>query len=279
MNWILIGACILVAVAVLIEVAVAPGRLTGEAKKTSEIFYGLNCAHRGLYTKDQKIPENSIAAFKAARDKGYGVELDVHITTDGQLAVFHDYDLKRVCGVDGQIQATDYGRLSELRLFGTDEKIPLLTEVLELLGDTPVIVEIKPAGPRNALICQKTLEILRSHGQNWCIQSFDPRICAWFKKNAPDVLRGQLSCPPREYVGISWVSSIIIGNLLLNIIARPHYIAYKNNPYPMVVKVCMIMKPMKAVWTVNGGHDIKKAEGDNDIVIFEHYEPETPRFK
>lgn len=278
--WIPVVIIIIYVLIIAIVISVAPGGIPPEAKRAVRMFFGLNCAHRGLYTKDQKVPENSLAAFAAAREKGYGVELDIQLTKDNEAIVFHDYDLKRTCGVDRQIADMTYEELSEYRLFGTDQKIPLLEEALEVLGDTPIIVEIKPAGPRNALVCQKTLEILQAHGhKNWCMESFDPRVCSWFKKNAPHILRGQLSCPPRAFYGISKATSVMLGNLLLNCLSRPHFIAYKNDRHPLIVKLCMMMKPIKAVWTLNPEQDLLKTEAENDIVIFEHYDPPAPRFK
>lgn len=280
MSVFLVVLCAIITIAAVVFILVLPGVIPQEAKSTAETFYGLNCAHRGLYTKDQSIPENSTTAFIAAHDKGYGAELDVHLTADNQVVVFHDYDLKRVCGVDRELSDMTYDELRGLRLFDTDERIPLLGEILDILGDTPVIVEIKPAKGQNALLCALTLEILQQHGKNYCIESFDPRVCSWFRKNAPHVLRGQLACPPNDYAdtGISTITALVLGNLLFNIISRPHFISYKYQPHPLIVRLCMKMGPMKAIWTMDPEQDITKAETENDFVIFEHYMPQ-PRFK
>jgi len=277
MFWIIpaIGFIVLLSAAVIF--CIAPGKMTPEAKETAKIFKGLNCAHRGLHTEDQKTPENSIPAFKEARAGGYGVELDVQLSKDGKVVVFHDNDLKRVCGIDAWVNSKDWDELSALPLFDSQEHIPLFTDVLDVLDDTPVIVELKSAGPNNAKLCEETLKILRKQGKLWCIESFDPRIGAWFRKNAPDVLRGQLSSPPKDMTGISAVSKILLGNLLTNFMSRPHFIAYSNTPHPLTVKLCYAMKPMKVVWTVLPTHDIKKCEKLNDTIIFEYYKP-TPRF-
>lgn len=274
----LISAYITLAVAVIIVAAVAPGSISQKAMDTAKVFDGLSVAHRGLHNNDKDIPENSMAAFLKARENGYGVELDVHLTADNQLVVFHDYDISRTCRADKAIGSMTYEELSEYRLFDTDEHIPLFTEVLQALGDTPVIVEIKPAGARYAELCRRAYEVLCEHGTNWCIQSFDPRICGWFKRNAPDVFRGVLACRPCDYVGISKFSSAVLGNLLLNFIARPHYIAHKDGAPTPISKICMMMQPMKAVWTITDESDMPRVTSNNNIVIFEQYEP-SPRFR
>jgi len=278
MIWIFILPAIIIFLSVAIIFCIAPGRLSTEAKKTAEIFKGLNCAHRGLHLKNQQIPENSMPAFIAAKNAGYGIELDVQLSKDEQVVVFHDDDLKRVCSVDATVRSKDWKELSALPLYSTDETMPLLTEVLEAVEDTPLIIELKPAGANNSKLCEKTLEILRSQGKRYCIESFDPRIGAWFKKNAPDILRGQLSRPPKDMEGISALTAFLLGNLLTNFMSRPHFLAYENAKHTLTVKLCKAMKPINASWTIIPEHDIKKLEKENDILIFEYYEPK-PRFK
>ena len=272
MIWVILSGALLFLIAVVIF-CIAPGALTSGARDAAGIFRIKNFAHRGLFSADQVVPENSLSAFSAARDEGYGVELDVQLSKDGQVVVFHDDALIRVCRVDTPIREMKLAELSALRLFSSDEHIPLLSEALEILGDTPVIVELKSARARNPELCTKTLDILRAHGGNWCVESFDPRILAWFRKTAPDVLRGQLSALPREFTSESKPVAFALGNLLMNFLSRPHFIAYKEGPLPFTVRMCRAMKPMTVIWTVNPKSDIKRCEKDHDAVVFEHYKP------
>jgi len=276
--WIFIIVWLLLVLTAALIYCIAPGKMSPEAKKTAQVFCGLNCAHRGLHTEDKQVPENSISAFIAAHEGNYGVELDVQLSKDGQVVIFHDDDLKRVCNIEARVNSKDWEELSKIKLLDTNECIPLLTDVLEVLGDTPVIVELKSAGPNNNKLCEETLKIMREQGQRWCIESFDPRICLWFHKNAPDVLRGQLSRPPKNMEGISSLTAVLLGNLLTNFISRPHFIAYENTRHPLTVKLCRAMKPMNVIWTVRPNHDIKKCEKENDTIIFEFYKPE-PTYK
>ena len=278
MIWVYIAISLIVLLSIALAYCVAPGKMTPEAKKAAGAFYGLNCAHRGLHTEDRQVPENSISAFIAAREGNYGVELDVRLSKDEQVVVFHDPDLKRICGVDALVDSLDWDELSKLRLFDTQERMPLLTEVLEVLGDTPLIVEIKTAGDKNAKLCEETLKIMRSYKSSWCIESFDPRIGAWFRKNAPDVLRGQLGCPPLTFTELSRFLIFLGKNMLMNYMSRPHFIAYSNTPRPLAVLLCRAMGSMNFIWTVLPNHNIIKCEKENDTIIFEHYKP-APRFK
>lgn len=252
---------------------VAPGVSKRAARAP---FVGRNYAHRGLYEEDQSVPENSLPAFAAARTAGYGVELDLRLSKDGGVVVFHDDDLLRVCGVDARVDALTTEELFTLRLCGTAERIPLFTEVLETLGpETPVIVELT-TGPRNDLLCTKALEILRAVPGVYCVESFDPRIVRWFRENAPDVLRGQLAMPARFYGG-SRLTAFLLSNLLLNFLSRPQFVAREITLRSASLGLCLLMRPMRVVWTVRPEHDAARLRRENDAAIFEHERP-APRF-
>ena len=165
---------------------VAPGRATRAQKAP---FLYRNYAHRGLHTEDGTVPENSLPAFRAAAEAGYAVEMDVHLTADDQLVVFHDDTLERMCGVPGVIDDFTLAELRVLRLGDTDCVIPTFAEALEALGGrVPLLLEVK-RGHNNRRLCALTLAALRTYGGPYCVESFDPTIVAWFRRNAPDILR------------------------------------------------------------------------------------------
>lgn len=150
-------------------------------------------AHRGYHCASQGIPENSMSAFRAAISQGYGIELDVHLTLDGKLAVFHDDDLLRVCGSKDSIENLTYKELERYRLFDTKEHIPLFTDVLSLVnGQVPLLIEMKiPSSATD--ICSVLCETLKSYHGPYLVQSFNTMGLRWFRLHAPEVLRGQLS--------------------------------------------------------------------------------------
>ncbi|MBQ7566711.1 MAG: glycerophosphodiester phosphodiesterase [Oscillospiraceae bacterium] len=248
--------------------AVAPG----SAEKAQKApFLRRNIAHRGLHTKDKTVPENSLASFRMAARNGYGVELDVQLSRDGRVVVFHDDTLSRVCGVDCRVDQLKWDELQQLRLFDTDERIPLFADVLaELGGSVPLIVELK-TGRRNRELCEKTNELLRAYGGDACIESFDPFIVFWFRRHAPERLRGQLAAQTEVYRGggMDAVRSFILSNTLLNFLARPQFIAYKLGKRPLPVRAAEKMGAMRVGWTARR----LGAERNHDAVIFEHYLP------
>ena len=246
---------------------VAPGRAR---KRSKAQFYGRNFAHRGLYKPDKTVAENSLTAFKAAADNGYGMELDVQLSSDEQVVVFHDDSLNRVCGVDADVDDRTWAELQELGLSGTDEHMPLLSDVFAAVdGRTPIIIELK-GGRRNELLCQKTLDLIDRYSGPICVESFEPMIVRWFRLHAPDILRGQLSSQREDLATeMSPFKAFCVSNLLTNFLTRPQFIAYHVGKKPWTVRLCEAMGAMKVLWT---SHDWT-SESLADAVIFEFYRP------
>ena len=263
----------------LIWFCVKPGRLSAAQAAP---FYGVNHAHRGLYAQDQSVPENSLPAFAAAAEKGYGMELDIQLSLDGEVVVFHDDTLARMCGIDGRVDAFPLARLREMPLAGTAERMPLLTEVFDTVaGKAPIIIELK-TGPRNEELCRKGLALMRAYqkqyGGAFCVESFDARIVAWFRKNAPDILRGQLTDSPRALGSGHPVLDFLAGNLLSNVIARPQCIAHGPGRKTALARFAEACGAMPVYWTARPGDDAAALEEYYDAVIFEHYAPK-PKYK
>lgn len=274
MNTLLIILLILIIFAALLFFLLAPARANAVLRRQ---FCGCRFAHRGLHAKDKSVPENSLSAFRLAVESGYGIELDIRFTKDKQLVVFHDDTLLRMCGVDQRVDAFTYNELQEFRLLDSDEQIPLFSEVLSLVaGRIPLLVELK-TGPENTLLCQHAYDMLRTYQGQYCIESFHPMIVRWFKKNAPQVLRGQLSAPMQAFDGtLSGITAFLLSRLLTNVLARPHFIAYHKGKAPLSVSLCQTLGAMRAVWTLRDTDytgnpaDLFKT---NDMIIFEFFRP------
>ncbi|MBE6017926.1 MAG: glycerophosphodiester phosphodiesterase [Lachnospiraceae bacterium] len=235
-------------------------------------FFHVNFAHRGLHDIDSGIPENSLAAFRAAREAGYGAELDVQLSKDGKVVVFHDDTLDRVCSVHGNVCDFSLAQLKEMSLLRTEERIPLFTEVLDVFnGGGPLIVELK-SGKRNKELCEKTYEILKGYTGVYCIESFHPFIVKWFKDNAPEVFRGQLAQPLVKYPDtVSKLSAWLMAGCRLSFLNKPDFIAYENTQRPARVLAKRKKGTLLFAWT-SRKPDVDQAL--NDAVIFEGYRPQ-----
>lgn len=256
-----------------------------EPKKSEKTQYskfaGRYYAHRGLHTEDKSIPENSIPAFVAASEKGYGIELDVRLASDGTVVVFHDNSLKRVCGIDKCVSDLSYKELSALTLHGTNYTIPRLTDVLGAVSKkTPLIVELKSNGDDYKKLCENVWSILSGYDGIYCIESFDPRAVGWFKKYHANVYRGQLVASFADLKkGASGNLAFFVSYGLSNIIARPHFIAHKLEKKTFPILVCEWLGARKIAWVSRDEKDHLSLESDNDGIIFEYYEPKARYYK
>ena len=183
-------AGVVVLLAALYLLGLYPGR---ERKDILSPFLGRYIAHRGLFDNNKGPFENSIPAFQKAADKGYGIELDIQLSKDGSLVVFHDETLLRVCKSAKKVSDLTVKELSEFNLGEGEDKIPLFSEVLKVAsGKVPLLIEIKPHGDC-VEVARKAAALLKDYRGDYTIQSFHPAPLLWYKKNCPHVPRGLLS--------------------------------------------------------------------------------------
>lgn len=230
-------------------------------------------AHRGLHDSDR--PENTLSAFSAAIEAGYGIELDVHLTADGEIVVFHDSDLKRMTGIPGRPEKKKLSELRALRVGGTDEKIPLLSEVLDLTaGRVPLLIETKTSG-RAGKLEKGVRALLRTYKGKTAVQSFSPFSICWFRKEAPAENRGQLSCSFTRFRGSVPRSFLfIVKHLLLNFLCRPNFISYGTDGLgnEVVRRLRRGGTPILA-WTVRSAEEEARVAPLCDTIIFEGFRP------
>ena len=246
---------------------------------------GYDYAHRGLWNTndpgEQNRPENSLAAFRAAVDKGYGIELDVHRTKDGALVVHHDDSLKRMTGVDIHIADSTLADVRACKL-PSGEPIPTYDEVLDVVaGRIPMVVEVKVEQGNHAELCRAVNERMQRYTGPWCLESFSPSAVKWFRLNAPEVIRGQLAF---DHAGQGKTAFLFLRNLgiatmLQNWYARPDFIAFEAKSvkwHSLPIHLLRLMKPWFVAWTVRSQADMDKYRKNWDLQIFEKFEAKKP---
>lgn len=255
-------------------------------------------AHRGLHDNTSDAPENTMAAFKKAVDAGYGIECDVQLTKDGIPVIFHDFTLARVAryaegdipadavknsdgtfGVKGKVIDYTYEELQRFHILDSVEKIPKFEDFLALVnGKVPLIVELKIEF-KNCSVCSKADALLSSYKGVYCIESFNPLGILWYRIHRPQIMRGQLSDEfhkesPSEFNSFLYFA---LTNLMLNFLTRPDFIAY-NHKYPgnLSLWLCRhLYKNVTAAWTLKSEDDLKRAERNFDIYIFDSFVPQN----
>lgn len=240
-----------------------------------EKFRGWKYAHRGLHSPGK--PENSMAAFRAALEHGFGIELDVHLLKDGTLAVMHDSLLKRTTGCDGRMEDLTAAQLGNYRLEGTDETIPTFEQVLQLFGDkAPMIVELKVVNGNYPALSTAVCDLLDKYPGMYCLESFDPRCVHWLKKNRPEKIRGQLN---QNYgkgeAPYHWILRFLMTHQVFNFLTRPDFVAYRFADRRTLSNFLArkVWGLQGVTWTIRKPQELEDAVSEGWLPIFEHFVP------
>lgn len=241
----------------------------------TSLFQGKLFAHRGLHDNQSDAPENSMAAFAKAVNAGFGMEFDVHVTKDNIPVVFHDFKLDRICGQKGIIEEHTYEELQQYRLCGTEETIPALSEVLELVnGKVPLIIEIKSESA-DLSPCTVIDVMLRDYKGAYCIESFNPLVLWWYRLHHREVVRGQLSSNFRKDGDFRGPLYFVIRHLLSNFLTKPDFIAYNHHFYKSPERrICHgLYRLPAAAWTIRSQKELDDMQGHFDVFIFDSFCP------
>ena len=240
-----------------------------------EKYKNVKFAHRGLHGKG--CAENSMSAFKKAVDMGFGIELDVRLSADGELVVFHDDTLLRVCGDERAVRDVPYSELKNIRLLDTEDTVPRFKDVLSLVGGrVPLLVEIKEDA-FDYSVSDKTCEILSEYEGEYIIESFNPLSLGNVRKRLPRVPRGILSCNFMKDKKTRSARNFLLGALLLDFIARPQFVAYEHTDSKCISQRILgrLFRTVRFCWTVRSQAEQDGAYKNGfDSVIFENYIPE-----
>lgn len=228
-------------------------------------------AHRGLWGPE--VPENSLAAFAAARDAGVGVELDVRLAADGVPVVFHDRQLERLTTATGRVDRHTSAQLASLRLGGGAEGVPTLAEALDVVGDRPVMVEVKSEAARPGRLETAVAPLVAGRDAPTCVASFNPTVLRWFRRQHPAVPR-VLTAAARHLQGAGRGSAHRGAVRLVDPVALSVDLAALELP---AVQHRRDRGTAVVAWTVRSRADLAIARAGADGVIFEGLAPAVVR--
>lgn len=259
----------IIAVLILLIVAlIFPGN-----KKEIDFFTNHKYAHRGLH--DAEKAENSMSAFKAAVDHGFGIELDIRLSKDNQLVVFHDDTLDRVCGRPGRVRDFTAAELATFKLNGTEDGIPTFAEVLALVdGQVPLLVEIKEE-TNDSAVSVAAIDMLGSYKGLFMVESFNPFTVGRVSKAIPDVCSGFLAAHFTKEEKNRSLVYFLAENLLTNRLCNPSFIAYNHEHYYMpTLNLARLLGARTIAWTVRSeAEEMAAYDHGFESVIFENYIP------
>ena len=243
-------------------------------KKSLKPLLNYKYAHRGYH--GDGVEENSKTAFERAIEKGYGIEIDVRFSRDGELMVFHDETFKRVCGIDKRVVDLTCAELKEIKLGNTEDTIPTFREVLDLVnGRVPLLIEIKQDMGEGD-VASATAKALEDYKGAFLVQSFNPLAVALFKKKMPRAVRGILSDNFMRDKERRKPLYFALKNLLLNFLCRPDFVSFNCEEYKRAFTLRFVKRFYGATlfaWTVRSEETEKRAEKNGFTgIIFENYE-------
>lgn len=236
-----------------------------------KVIKGKFIAHRGLHGLLANTPENSLNAFSRAVELGFAIEIDIHLTADGEVVVFHDDTLNRVCGVEGNVEDKTLKELKQLRLFNTDCEIPTLQECLDTVnGKVPLLIEFKCTSLKCQNLCLAANKTLSNYRGKYFIQSFYPTVLRWYKKNRKDVCRGQLAS---AFLGEA-LHKRLLGFLMFNFLGRPDFVSYEHKyRQKFFFKLAVKLGAMPVGWTFRSKEDLENDKQAFETYIFEGFLP------
>ena len=237
-----------------------------------ELLFHPPIAHRGLWSPAGP-PENSLGAFQAACAAGYAIELDVQLSADGEAMVFHDDKLKRMTGAEGRVRDRSAAELADLRLGGSDEKIPTLLETLTVVGRRAMVhIELKtPYGDVGPLE-RRVHEVITDHNGPVCVIGFNPYSHAWFADRYPGVLRGLDSYSYNRAPDLGEAQRRSFASLEHVAIARPHFLALGLDMLPSERAAKLRAEGLPVVaWTVREPAQWDAVKDGCDNLIFEGF--------
>lgn len=277
----IISLLIIAGIILLIYVLIKPGN----KKKCYEHnwLYKKPIAHRGYHNGNDVI-ENSKTAFELAIKKGYNIEIDIQLTKDDKIIVYHDDNFERLHNVNKKVRESTLYHIEKLSYEKSDDKIMTLEEFLSFVDKRAgLLIELKSQDKKtDELLCKKTVELLKNYQGKYVIQSFNPKILSYFKKNYPLIPRGQLcgvfnlKYEAKKMKGKGFkkiVSTYLINwcynNKFTNIIGRPHFLSHDHNKINFMADVCHLLMPM-LVYTIRNEIEYDKIYNDVDNIIFEN---------
>ena len=223
-----------------------------------EFLKNITIAHRGLFD-NKKVPENSLLSFKKAIKNNLAIELDLHLLKDNSVVVFHDNNLKRLTGINKELEDLNYSDINNLYLLNTKEHIPLFKEVLNLIkGEVPLIIELKT---NNCLLVDKVMKLLISYKGEYCLKSFNPFLISYLKRHYPNVIRGLIITKYKK----SFLKKIMYKIIPFNKILKLDFISCDIRTLPIKRKNIIILG-----WTIKSKEDYAKAKNYCDSFICEN---------
>jgi glycerophosphoryl diester phosphodiesterase len=229
-------------------------------------------AHRGLHDEARGIVENTTSAISAAFAANYAIEVDLHITADGEAMVYHDAALGRITDGQGRLAAMTAADLKRVPFKNTADRMMTLGDLLDLVGGrVALFIELKSLFDRDQRLARRVAQGLLSYAGPVAVMSFDPYQLEAMQELAPGLPRGidadprgaaDGAVPGREY-------------LIHAVRSQPHFTSCRLKDLPAALPLLaryLLGMPLLA-WTVRNEDERRRAARFADQIFFEGFLP------
>jgi glycerophosphoryl diester phosphodiesterase len=237
-------------------------------------------AHRGLHDRAAGIPENTLAAARAAVARGFAIECDVQLTADGEAVVFHDFALGRLTERSEPVASLTAAELARLAVAGTDETITPLPAFLAAIGGAvPLVVEIKSRFDGDLALTRRVAEVASGYDGPLALKSFDPRVVAALRALVPErIPRGIVAESSQDdpaYAALLESERRALANLLHLEETRPDFLSWRVDDLPCAATYLgrLLGRLPVMAWTVRTPDQRARAEAHADQMVFEGFVP------
>jgi glycerophosphoryl diester phosphodiesterase len=237
-------------------------------------------AHRGLHDAARGLIENTAGAVQAALAAGYGIEVDLQISADGEAMVHHDAELGRLTEGKDRLDQLSAAALKRVAFRGSDQRMMTLGELCDLVGGrVPILLELKSRFDGDGRLPLRVASVLAGYGAPAAPMSFDPMQLSWLRQKAPRLPRGIVAAKYRPHPYWDQMPAWLrygMGSLVPALsMGWPHFVAYAvdNLPSPAPYLARHILCLPLITWVVRSEADRKRALRSADQIIFEGFRP------
>ena len=236
-------------------------------------------AHRGLHDAARGVVENTAAAVQAALAAGYGLEIDVQITADGEAIVHHDDVLGRLTQGEGRLDKFTAAELRRIPFRDTLERMMTLGELCDLVGErAAMLVELKSRFDGDGRLPARVAMVLAAYRGPVAPMSFDAEQLRLLRDKAPHLPRGIVAAkyrPDPDWDRMPPWRRYGMGSLLPALTARPHFVAYAVGDLPAIGPLFArhVFGLPLLTWAVRTSRERERAARWADQIIFEGFLP------
>jgi glycerophosphoryl diester phosphodiesterase len=236
-------------------------------------------AHRGLHDEARGVIENTAAAIRDAVTAGYGLEVDLQVSADGEAMVHHDAALGRLTDGEGRLDGLPAAELKRVPFYRSGERMLTLGELCDLVsGRVTILLELKSRFDGDPLLPARVAAVLGKYDGPVAPMSFDPMQLDVLRQKAPRLPRGIVAAKYRPHPYWDQMPPWLrygMGSLLPALSARPYFVAYAVDNLPALAPSFarhILCLPL-LTWVVRTQAEQRRAARFADQIIFEGFRP------